>query len=315
MGASIFEKLVSDKSILEKTNVIYLITNKLDLMKYVGKTTRKLKFRLYQHKNNPNSYIGRAIQKCGWENFRIEILEECKKTEQLNEREIYWIQALNTKAPNGYNLTDGGDGGKGYIPSAESNAKRAKNNPCKLAVRCVETGLIYESVAEAARQTKVRARCVHNVCNGIYNTAYGFHFEFVDEKRRLKAELKRPAPNKKPVRCVETAVEYESAAEAGRINGVKGTSINNVCSGRSKTLKGYHWEFVDEELKAQAELRKKNKQAQKSRSKKIYCQELNKTFESIAEAERQTGINQDSIGLAARGVHKTAGKMHWEFVQ
>ena len=63
-----------EDDILEKSNVVYLLTNNLNLMCYVGKTTRKLKTRLCAHKNNPNSYIGRAIQKYGWENFKVSIL-------------------------------------------------------------------------------------------------------------------------------------------------------------------------------------------------------------------------------------------------
>lgn len=55
--------------------------------------------------------LNRVIQKYGIENFRKEILEEIEYLKDLNLREIFWIQELNTKYPNGYNLTDGGDGG------------------------------------------------------------------------------------------------------------------------------------------------------------------------------------------------------------
>ena len=36
---------------------------------------------------------------------------------------MFWIRELNSKAPNGYNLTDGGDGGRGLSPSAETRQK------------------------------------------------------------------------------------------------------------------------------------------------------------------------------------------------
>ena len=55
-------------------------------------------------------YVDRAIKKYGLENFKAEVIEECKTTDELLEREKYWIAKLNSKYPNGYNLTDGGDG-------------------------------------------------------------------------------------------------------------------------------------------------------------------------------------------------------------
>ena len=98
--------------------VIYKITSLLNCMIYIGKTTRPLKERIGEHCRQKNSsLIDRAIQKHGIENFKIEILEQCETIEQLNEREIFWIAALNCKKPNGYNQTDGGDGLTGCLES------------------------------------------------------------------------------------------------------------------------------------------------------------------------------------------------------
>ena len=68
-------------------------------------------------------FIDKAIQKYGWKNFTVEIVEECTSLEQLNKREIFWIAAFDSKVPNGYNLTDGGDGISGC--SDETRAKLA----------------------------------------------------------------------------------------------------------------------------------------------------------------------------------------------
>ena len=88
--------------------LIYKITNKLNRMPYVGKTTRSLEVRFKEH-TKADSYIGRAIRKYGEENFLCEVIEECETPEQLNEREIFWIAFFNCKQPNGYNQTDGGE--------------------------------------------------------------------------------------------------------------------------------------------------------------------------------------------------------------
>ncbi len=101
--------------------VIYKITNLIDGKNYVGQTIN-FNQRIGQHKRG-KQFIDKAIQKYGWKNFTVEIVEECTSLEQLNKREIFWIAAFNSKVPNGYNLTDGGDGIFGC--SDETRAKLA----------------------------------------------------------------------------------------------------------------------------------------------------------------------------------------------
>lgn len=52
-------------------------------------------------------------------------------------------------------------------------------------------------------------------------------------------------PGRKPVRCVETGVVYESAVKASELTGIRRTSISQVCGGKTrlKTAGGFHWEF------------------------------------------------------------------------
>lgn len=107
--------------------VIYLITNNLNGKQYVGKTTRSLNIRMNHHKCGGDLHIDRAIRKYGRENFTVEVLEECYTVEQLNEREIFWIAALNCKHPNGYNHTDGGEGTAGLKHTYEQYVGRAAN--------------------------------------------------------------------------------------------------------------------------------------------------------------------------------------------
>lgn len=110
----------------QQTGVIYKITCLITGKPYVGQTRQKLNRRIYGHKSNKGkSAIDVAIRKYGWENFSVEVLETCP-VEKLNEREIFWIRELNSKAPNGYNLTDGGDGG--LNPSEETRAKISANH-------------------------------------------------------------------------------------------------------------------------------------------------------------------------------------------
>lgn len=107
---------------MEAFGVVYLITCLVNGKKYVGQTTQALDKRINQHKYG-DQYIDRAIRKYGWENFTVEVLKECKSKEELDYWEKYFIKVLNTKRPNGYNLTDGGEG----ISGLEFTAEHRKN--------------------------------------------------------------------------------------------------------------------------------------------------------------------------------------------
>jgi group I intron endonuclease len=91
--------------------VIYQITNNITSDFYIGKSNNP-KDRFYKHKynaknNKSQAFLYRAMRKYGVENFSFTILEKVKNQENLNCREIYWIEKLSPK----YNMTKGGDGG------------------------------------------------------------------------------------------------------------------------------------------------------------------------------------------------------------
>lgn len=50
-------------------------------------------------------------------------------------------------------------------------------------------------------------------------------------------------------------------------------------------------------------------------SKKVFCVELNQVFDGNMEAQCKTGIDNRRISDCCRGKIKTAGKMHWKYVQ
>jgi len=67
-------------------------------------------------------YLHKSIRKYGVENFRVEQIGSGTR-EQALAMEQLWIAELNTKAPNGYNLTDGGDGVVGFTHSNTTKQK------------------------------------------------------------------------------------------------------------------------------------------------------------------------------------------------
>lgn len=84
---------------------IYMYSNKINGMKYIGQTVRRLEKRDWEHWNRDDFYIDRALRKYGKENFSLEVLEEgIANKKVLNEREKYWIEYYDS-FNNGYNLT------------------------------------------------------------------------------------------------------------------------------------------------------------------------------------------------------------------
>lgn len=104
---------------------IYKITNTVTNKCYIGQTrSHRLNHKKYRpfgylgrfkdhiseafsNKKNMSRYLNSSIQKYGPDNFKCERLLICE-IEELNALEQKYISELNTKYPNGYNLTDGG---------------------------------------------------------------------------------------------------------------------------------------------------------------------------------------------------------------
>lgn len=105
---------------------IYKITNQINNKVYIGQTKKTIEERFNAHIKKAEIYTNRylydAMNHYGYNNFKVEQIEECEDT-LLNEREIYWISHYQSNNKNfGYNMTAGGEGGDTW-----------SNNPHKVA--------------------------------------------------------------------------------------------------------------------------------------------------------------------------------------
>ena len=97
---------------------IYKITNKLNNKAYIGQSIhieRRWQEHLQHGRHQPKSVLHTAISKYGESSFIFEILENCS-VEELDAKEIYYIQYYNTLIPNGYNVQVGGNDAHIAIP-------------------------------------------------------------------------------------------------------------------------------------------------------------------------------------------------------
>lgn len=110
--------------------IIYKATNKVNGKVYIGQTVKTLEARIIGHLSSsrsgkyPSNYFFRAMNKYGEDAFQWEEIDHADTPEELNEKEIYWIDFYNSNGEGGYNLTDGGHGVRGYKVTEEGVERR-----------------------------------------------------------------------------------------------------------------------------------------------------------------------------------------------
>ena len=259
--------------------VIYLRTNKINGKKYLGQATN-LKTRQNRWKCLSEKYAGvlinRARAKYGIEAFDFEILKECDDKE-LDFWEMYYIKELNTKAPNGYNLTDGGDGCKGYSPSEETKRKLSEKNKGKK--RSEDFKKLISKIMKDKKHSEEAIRKTAEANRGkkrsnetrkkmsesqkgkkrseetkmkISEARKGIIFS--EETKRKMSEARKGIPNiklSKPVLQIdkdtnEVIAEFPSTMEVKRQLGFNHSHIASCCNGKRKSAYGYIWRYKEE---------------------------------------------------------------------
>jgi group I intron endonuclease len=79
--------------------IIYCATNSINNKKYIGQTVNTLKQRKREHlssaKRGDRFSFQKAINKYGKDNFTWEIIDYADNQEELDKKEIYWIEKFN----------------------------------------------------------------------------------------------------------------------------------------------------------------------------------------------------------------------------
>lgn len=161
---------------------------------YIGQT-KNLKIRWEANGNhyNGNKEMYNDILKYGWINIKKEILLETDIREIAYDYEIKYIKQYNSTNPKfGYNKSTGGKFPTSGIKRNHSYASRKKMSDKKKGkhyslqtefpkkrVICIETKVIYDSLAEAERETKINHSHISQVCNKKRKTTGGYHWEYV----------------------------------------------------------------------------------------------------------------------------------------
>ena len=199
--------------------IAYLLTNTVTGLRYVGKTTQTLEARWKRHVRDAvrqrRVMLHRAILKYGAAAFVRETIGEYDTGAEALAGEIEWIARLGTKAPNGYNLTEGGDGARGLIPGPETRAKmrawqvgKTISAEQRAKMSATRTGMKVGPQSEVAKSRKSEALLGHEM----------------SAETRAKigdANRGRPAHNKGSVHTEESRAKIRAAWAARKAAGIK----------------------------------------------------------------------------------------------
>jgi hypothetical protein len=208
---------------------IYVIENIKNNKVYVGKTLQKVEDRFSQHikkafRDNDNTKLYNAIRKYGPENFKIKTIRDSIPEEELNKVEIEEIKKLDS-FNNGYNSTEGGDGGVN-IASIEK---------CSIPIICQNTGVVYKNAREVERKLGIPYKAVNQVCRGEKRMYKGYVFDYKthDTDSVLDFQLKRSKLNRQEknnrILDLQTNKTYNSFLQASKDCDISPMTVKNHC--------------------------------------------------------------------------------------
>lgn len=187
---------------------IYLITNKTNGFRYVGKSV-DIERRFAEHKTpkaGGNDILHSAIQQLGVENFNFEILEICKKDE-LKSKELFYIKKLNPE----YNTI-----GK------KRTLKERKNIS-------IGTKKWWDSLSP-----EKKAKIINNNLTGPKKG----HYVSQETRQKIREWVKENQGTQ--VMIVETGQKFNKIKDLENFLGASTGTCAAYWKGKIKTVKGYH---------------------------------------------------------------------------
>lgn len=276
---------------------------------YVYKTTNLTNGKIYigQHKHDgwDNNYYGsgkillNAIKKYGRENFSCEPIEYCDTRQDLDEREIYWID-IYRKQDNCYNIAKGG-GGRSAPLSQETKEKLSKalkgrkipiETRKKMALR--QIGKTLSSDVKTKISQKLAGRTL-------------------SEEHRAKLSLSHIG-QKNP--HSEDWRRKVSQANKGRtFSEMSKQKMSLSHRGEKHPNYGKHLS-----VETRNKISEANKIANKKLCKKVVqidykTKQVIAQYDSIKDAERKTGINSVYISQLCRGKGKQCFGYSWQYIE
>lgn len=184
---------------------IYIVTNSVNAKQYVG-ITKSLEARWHQHRsmNGSSPYLHAAIKKYGVDAFVFTHIATAYNLEFARQLEQMLISEHNTKAPNGYNLTDGGEGAAGLVFSEE--AKRTISEKSKA---------LWATQAHVDGQMAIRT-------SEEYRASQSKKAKEAWANPEVRAKLMKPKNHGDKIRAIKTGHKQSAETIAKRVAKISG---------------------------------------------------------------------------------------------
>jgi group I intron endonuclease len=194
---------------------LYTITNQVNGKQYIGISSRVAR-RWIEHKSGHGSkLVYQAIKKYGLDALKFDIFcEACE--EDIKKLEVAMIEKYDALAPNGYNLTLGGEGSLGWKPSEETRRKMSESRTGKL------NGMHGKKHSEETR------RAMSEKAKGRKNPS----------RNLMNLDL-TGAANPRARRVLVEGVEYGCMKDAAEAIGIKPSALRARMSRHSKRKTGW----------------------------------------------------------------------------
>ena len=225
---------------MKKQYTIYKATSP-DGKSYVGCTSKSLEVRIYTHKSavkRTNFLFKKALKKYDDKLKWVELESVEGTLDEAYIREEHWIKKLKTKHPNGYNLTEGGRGMKGFIFNKEMRKKMSDSHKGYKA-----TEIQKKRIGIALRKSTTHK--VHN--EGHTEKAKkknsDAHLKLHQNKEYRKNYMEGRKKIRKPIVDQYGKIYQTQQEAADKTKNSKG-NVNNVLKGRFKQTKGFTFKYV-----------------------------------------------------------------------
>lgn len=198
---------------------IYRILNKITKKCYIGETKCKdVSRRWNQHKqtieiNKGCPALRDAVKKYGIDNFEFSVLIICFDDDRF-KHEIEYIKKYNSVAPNGYNLTNGGEGGGFQGKTHTEEVKNGIKN--KLKQKYIDNPDLKKQLSERNKIIMSNPEVRENIKNGILNS----------EKMKKNIEDKKTGNYKKNKHTEEAKTKISESLKKYNASNVK-NDVNN----------------------------------------------------------------------------------------
>ena len=168
----------------------------------------------------------------------------------------------------------------------------------------------YSGITDVEKEKGYNHSTIVRVCNGDYDTAYGFRWSYVDESLKKDAEEKRSNRSTNSMAVIQYDLDnnevarYSSLVEAAKETGLCRDRIGDCCHGGLTSYGGSLWKFACE------------KPRETEKTAVIQCDKAGNEiarFSSLAEASSKTGTPRYRIRCCCNGSKASANGFVWKY--